>query len=471
MKNLAALFVVACLLASFQSSAQTFSAIDKDGVITSLTSEKKDLPEKDWTINVDHAGSKNFEVLLDDEKQSAAEFAFRPSAGGKQSLVLEREKIKGRALTIREAGQSTVLVQIKFAGDDTPEPLAPDARAPLAKTASAWVLTHPSYAKKLVRTPHGLQLKDGKNYVGSNFVHLFFDGSGHSILTTVPQGIANKQYVVHLVYLAGTKTPYQTTYSVDQKTGTFEGALVLQGDLSKIPGFLTSSAADNMEWAEEVILLSTSTTDIEFDLKQTTIAFANGKTNTTESTTLATHKIKMTTVYHGAFNIGLLNTRLADPTYELAQLAAEPAKQTVLEKNAGDRGLVTLMAVLYTSPVIALENLLGKDRVPNIQLHGRNYLQDHKWFERIYPTVGVRLNDKVFENLFFGVTFEVARGGSLFAGAHYARRNVFNGPFDFGKEAITAEQFAARLDQEWKADWTFGASIDIAIVSGLVRSK
>jgi hypothetical protein len=151
-------------------------------------------------------------------------------------------------------------------------------------------------------------------------------------------------------------------------------------------------------------------------------------------------------------------------------LPSDPTLKTVSKKQSGNSGIATLMVILYSSPVILLEKCfgLGKD-IPDYQLYGRSFLDDHMWYERIYPCIGVKITDKVFENLFFGVNIELARGGSFFIGAHYGKVNVFKNNFNFGYDTITEDEFSIRKDTEWKVNWAFGANIDMAIVGNLFK--
>ncbi len=467
MKKFFWIILCANFLLPREMRAQTFAATDNStGEITQLqVGQEKKLYPATWTISADNAAGKKFEVLIDGQPQT--DVAFKPPNDAKQDLELTEEKIRGKRVTIRETGQTTDLITISFTGDAPTGGVATRGNTPIAKTASEWVLT--KYDGKLSPTNYGLIISESNfMFSGIDYVHLFFDGSGNSIITTVPQGISNKQYVVRIVYLSGKTAPYKTTYSVKQKTGAFEDKLVFLRSPGEIPAQL--KAGIEAEWNEEVILLSTSTTDIEFDIIQTTISFTNERTTVTESKTLASHKIKLSAVYHGAFNVGLFNSRLANPSYELAALPADATKKTVVEKNAGNRGIAAVMAVLYASPVILVEKIADKQgKIPNYKLYGRNFLDDHRWYERIYPAVGVRANEKVFENLFFGANVEIARGGSFFIGAHYAKVNVFQDKFNFGQEAIVEDAFKARLDTAWKWGLAFGANIDILIVTSLFK--
>jgi hypothetical protein len=181
----------------------------------------------------------------------------------------------------------------------------------------------------------------------------------------------------------------------------------------------------------------------------------------------------MSKVYHGSFDVGLVNSTLENPTYDLFTSPDDPALKVVKKTNGGDRGLVTAMATFYTSPVILLEKLFGKKSIPNYQLTGRNFLEDHKLYERIYPSVGVGFTDKAFENLFFGFNFEFARGGAIFVGFHYGKVNLFNGGpnFEFEKTPVTEDQFNLYQNSGWRTSFAIGIKLDASIIGNFFRSQ
>jgi hypothetical protein len=326
------------------------------------------------------------------------------------------------------------------------------------------------YRGALRSTRYGLIVNANSAYRGSNYIHLFFDQNGNSIISTTPQGISNYQYVVHIVYLTPENSPGLIRYSVDQKKGNFEDGLVFnnanQISSFNLQGASREAPAIKYIWAENEFLLRTSSNDIEFDIIRT--ATKSLETVSIESNIVKTHSIAMSRVYNGTFEIGFINSKLEDPSYELVTLDPNTGATTVKKTDAGDRGMVTAMAVLYTSPIVLLRKLFGGN-VPDYQLTGRNLLNDHKIYERIYPTVGIKLGDKAFQNIFFGATWEFARGGSVFAGWHYGEVNTFEGEddFNFGSTPITETQFNLRTNREWKTDFAIGLNLDLKLVTNL----
>jgi hypothetical protein len=325
-------------------------------------------------------------------------------------------------------------------------------------------------------TTHGLKIGPDErvtnpptSYVGDKYVHLFFDRFGNSLLSTIPQGIANLQYVVHIVYLKDVKNPTQVSYSIKQTAGSFDTRLVFQGAGQLDQLRLDSGSLDEPQWDEIEWLLSTSTSDIQFDI----IVSTEAQANQVNSTVLQSHTIKMSPVYHGSFTVGLVNSELANPTYELVPLPSDPTKYTAKESSGGNRGFAMAMVTLYTSPIIWIEWLWRRDEIPPYKYYGRNLLDDHHILERFFPAVGVGLTDKVFENLLFGVNWEFARGGSLFVGGHYGKVNTFTTPsdFQFGQSEITPEQFNFTVNTAWETGFAIGVSVDLLIATNLFTKQ
>ncbi len=110
--------------------------------------------------------------------------------------------------------------------------------------------------------------------------------------------------------------------------------------------------------------------------------------------------------------------------------------------------------------------------IPNYKLTGRNFLDDHKIWERIFPAIGVAISDKAFKNLFFGANWELARGASVFAGVHYGEVNTFNADvnFKFEQTVIDEADFRLRSNREWKHRFAIGANLDVLIITNLFRT-
>ncbi|KIC95491.1 hypothetical protein [Flavihumibacter solisilvae] len=326
----------------------------------------------------------------------------------------------------------------------------------------------------LVATQFGLQVPNGNrktSYSGRKYVHIFLDQFGNNIFSTIPQGISNRQYVVHIYYFQPKNDPNTISYSLNQTAGEFQDALVFN-NAGQAGMSLFAKEDIHYEWATKEFLLRTSTTNIQFDVIRTFIKSQSAQKYEYETQTLKSYTIAMSKVYHGSFDIGLINTTLKNPTYEFVASPTNSSEKVVKEVEGSNRGVVTVMATFYTSPVVLIESLFKGKEIPNYKLTGRNFLEDHKIYERIFPAIGVGFTDKTLENLFFGFNWEFARGGAIFVGAHYGKVNVFNAPagFEFEKSPITEDQFNLYKNNEWKVDFAFGINVDMLIIRNLFRT-
>lgn len=305
-------------------------------------------------------------------------------------------------------------------------------------------------------TPFGYVDKEGR-------IHMYIDYRGNNLLTTIPQGIADAQYIVHVIS-PNTSDPSLPTYTIKQRTGSFNDALNFRNDGAKEID-LHSDTTKGIR--DQPFLLSTSTENISFDL----VSVKKGTDDEYIKKPVESYTIKMTPTYQGSFDIGLVKSELANPTYSLVT-SPDGLSQTVKVTDDGkSEGVATLMATFYYSPVVILESIFGKKPVPFYKLNGRNFLDDHKIYERIYPTVGVGLSDKVFENLFIGLNWEVVRGFALFYGWNYRKVNTFNMPgFEAGMP-VTEDQFNYYTNEDWKTKPAYGIKLDLLVVMGLFGKK
>lgn len=423
-----------------------------------------------------------FQIRQKDPPQAPVEYfifynnasigTFKSSDAGKDFKI--GDNLAQKTLEIRLPTKLVQTFKIEFA-PETPKANAKNPDKDF-NSAAAYFLSEIAPTIDIKASQAGLTIENkqaGENaftrFSGPSYIHLFFDQYGNSLLATVPQGVSDMQYVIHILYpsVAGEANP--PTYTINQTSGDFSGSLVFNGS---IPGnVLTLKSADAKEtpravkWNHNEFLLSTSTSDIRFDI----VRVSSTSSDSVERATLASYTIKMAKTYHGTFEIALLRTQLADPDYELLPSRSDPTQYVVKESSSGNRGMAAAMFTFYTSPIVLIENAAGWKKVPKYKLTGRNFLDDHAVYERIYPCIGVGLNDKAFENLFIGGCWELVRGGSVFVGCHYGRVSTFDtkGGFDFGKTVSSSADYDLRLDKKWDYALAFGVSLDVSLIVGL----
>ncbi|HOZ76002.1 MAG TPA: hypothetical protein PLI38_12180 [Flavobacterium sp.] len=306
-----------------------------------------------------------------------------------------------------------------------------------------------------METPFGIVLPNDKR------IHIFIDNLGNNLLTTIPQGISNAQYVVHVLYPMSPKNSESITYSVKQKTGSFNSSLNFRNASIKTGG-LDYHGLEEYTIGEKSFQLSTSSDNITFDL---IMAYQNDNRTVTR-TVVENYTIIMSPTYHGSFDVGLVRTELNNPTYSLVNAPTGDFQTVKITDTGKSTGVVTVMASFYYSPVIMLEKLAGK-KFPFYKTNGRNFLDDHEFYERFYPTIGVGVNEKAFQNLFYGINWEIVRGLSLFGGWHYGKVNDFGLPAYVEGLPVTASQFEYYKRTRWKTDSAFGIKLDLLVFKGL----
>jgi hypothetical protein len=309
-------------------------------------------------------------------------------------------------------------------------------------------------------------------YGGKNYVHIFLDGYGNPILRAIPQGSPEKTYVVHIVTSIPEISNPTIRYNVKQTQGGIDDVLVFRNS-GKINEFNPESGQSYKYYHYE-LALTESNKNIVFEVYR---GITDGKllTNTKLSTQIIPIKI-----FHGSFDIGLISSELENPTYTFVASSDDAEMGKVKRSSQGKRGIVTAMATFYTSPVVLFEKFLFKPKdkngnnieFPDYKLSGRNFVSDHKIYERIYPTIGLGISEDALENIVFGFNWEAVRGASLFVGWHHGKINTFNkvgDDFSFEETVIDKERFDLNKKEAWKTDFAIGFNLDILVLINLLQ--
>jgi len=129
------------------------------------------------------------------------------------------------------------------------------------------------------------------------------------------------------------------------------------------------------------------------------------------------------------------------------------------------------MYTFYFSPIVAFEKLFKWKKVQDYKLEGRNFVDDHKIYERIYPTAGISLNERLLDDVFLGGKWEFIRGGSIFVGYHWGKVNVLNveDDFEFEKTPMSQASFNLKTNTKRRGDVCFGFNLDVRIVTNLFQ--
>lgn len=316
-------------------------------------------------------------------------------------------------------------------------------------------------------------------FTGTKYIHLFFDQNGNSLLHSIPIGIGRANYIVHIIYLVPENNPQNLAYGVNQANADIEEGVVIRSDGSLQNNPFQYQARDplkkqiKLEWRHTETALTASSYDIKFDITRSSFQVNGESLEIADPTLVASKVIKIKRIYHGSIDVGVLKTNLENPTFSLTPSDVDATQMVVKKTNNGSRVLASAMFTFYVSPVVLLEKLFNPSKVQNYKIEGRSFVDDHKIYERIYPTVGIGLSNRLLDNVFVGGKWEFVRGGSLFMGYHWGKVNVLNvdQDFDFEKTFITKESFDLKTDYKFKGDFCIGLNLDIRIITNLFQTS
>ena len=105
--------------------------------------------------------------------------------------------------------------------------------------------------------------------------------------------------------------------------------------------------------------------------------------------------------------------------------------------------------------------------------NGRDVLKDEPTFSfrRLYPTVGVSLDNNFRENFFGRIVYEFAHGGSFIFGVHYGKVNqLADKNFNLGVSKFHGTDSYIKVDQVYRSAMFFGITLDTRIFNILTGS-
>lgn len=376
-----------------------------------------------------------------------------------------------------------------LAKSDAPAAVAADGKVniimPRDKTATAY-LVNTLFRDQILDTEGvGLKLMPTSGnptrtsrYMGYKYVHLFFDQNGNSLIRSIPIGVGKDNYVVHVVYLVPKGNPLRIEYKASQSTADIEEGTIIRGDGSlqntlKLQAGETAGKNIELEWAHTEVLFTPSSFDISFDIVRNAFQLNEGELEATTPVVIASKVIRVKKIYHGSVDVGILKTSLENPTFTLATSDADPNLKVIKRTNTGSRVLASAMYTFYLSPVVLIEKLFMPHKVRSYKLEGRSFVDDHRIYERIYPTAGIALNDRLLDNIFLGGKWEFIRGGSVFLGYNWGKVNTLETEpgFEFEKTETTQATFDLKTNMKWKGAFCFGLNLDVRIITNLFQTS
>jgi hypothetical protein len=181
-------------------------------------------------------------------------------------------------------------------------------------------------------------------------------------------------------------------------------------------------------------------------------------------TTLNSYKIKINDLINVNIGVSIVASTLTKPGFDLFTLEGE--KKTINTINTGNQTFTTLNATWYIWPTIySLKNFIFGGNITK----GRDILKEPNFFERFNPTFGVSLDKNFNENIFLGLVFEFARGGSITGGWHYGKFNKLGDKkFELGKTEFNGTKADIVLSEDWGWGMYLGINLDTRIFNKLL---
>jgi len=188
------------------------------------------------------------------------------------------------------------------------------------------------------------------------------------------------------------------------------------------------------------------------------------KDNAANGAVISTYTLTVNTLFHLGFGVGFNRTSLENPDYVVAPLNS--TQNTLVKTNGGPRNLVSVNVIWYWGST--LRYLLRGSNITE----GRDVLKEPNFLERINPTFGFAFTGNVTDNMFAGLTFEFARGGSLFGGYHFGVVKRLAYPEDDfvpGQTVFTGAQTDIKTSNVSEHAWAFGLILDTRILNALFK--
>jgi len=114
--------------------------------------------------------------------------------------------------------------------------------------------------------------------------------------------------------------------------------------------------------------------------------------------------------------------------------------------------------------------VLQQQKAGSVITKGRDILKDEPtWsLNRVFPTIGVSLDNKLSENFFAGIVCEFGRGGSIILGIHYGRvQELSDKAFILNKTVFTGTNEDIRINNVFIPRFFIGVNVDTRIFNAL----
>ncbi|AMR26602.1 hypothetical protein A0257_05435 [Hymenobacter psoromatis] len=273
----------------------------------------------------------------------------------------------------------------------------------------------------------------------TNTIHLFMLSDGGLLLKGYPTTATDKNFFeLHVL----TEESDTSSYSFEAD-GEYKPIFTIDTAFGKLTKADKKKIYIKIKWLD-FPLVGPYTTQVVFTVKR------NGMTPP-----LATHTISIANSIHASIGSGFVYSTLKNPTNIRAVPLVNSSKDsTLIADNATGKVTLTLMATLYP--------------------WGRNSLLMPSWRfrDRAGIVVGTTIasSTKNFQNLYLGLQYDFAIGGSVVAGADIASRQRILGidyhDFTFGESRFTGK-LPNKLYTSVGVGFFFGVQVDSRILAKL----
>jgi hypothetical protein len=412
---------------------EPFENVDIDQPILSLTISEIPSNEIDEVLNdlylLDSLGSRKSKIEGQKKSSTSLYFELAPVAGAMTNPV--------KIIYIKY--KTKVLANFNIKVKETSEPTNP---LNLCEISQSQFQYNANAFVKAEISRLGLRSKDGVLIDTEQVVHVFIDHYGKLYGNSVPTSSKEEyRYQLHVITSNCHVDKFNFSFSY---TGSYEPEFNVYNTFETEKKVTPQSAKELKYLSLDYAVIGPFTG--QFTLKLDREDAPQG----TNRKTLLDTKVNVAKRYYVSIAAGLFGSGLRNPS-SIEKFALAPGDTTLVADDYNRvRGVFTVVATFYPA--------------------GRSFLFPPKGSvigpERLGFIVGAQLNDKLEENFFGGLSFDVARGLSLTTGLHFGRRNYVVGhqDFEFGTDKFEGE---LKIKKEWAAGLFVGVIVDARVVGQL----
>lgn len=284
-------------------------------------------------------------------------------------------------------------------------------------------------------------------------IDLFFDDNGR-LLNYLPVSLdQNDIFYMHVVCAKGDEIKYR----VNVVQGEYAPVDLAIRPFEKLTGLTVGQGNEEVpkdtpkEYTSVVLRAGPYTSDF-FKFQ---VAYDSSESATRNG---PEYKVKINKLFHVGVGVSIITSGLQNPDYKTYYNGTDT---TIKAFNNGRRTIFTFNVIWYWT-------ILQQKKQGSVIPNGRDVLKDEPTFSlsRLFPTVGVSIDNKFRENFFIGAVYEFARGGSLTVGLHYGRVDrLADRNFELEKTKFSGIDQDIKLDQVYKSGFFIGLNVDTRVLN------